>query len=205
MGSSEATNRNRDAASKILDVAERLVQTRGFNGFSYADIADRLHITKAAVHHHFPTKAKLGEVLIARYASRFMAELASLDALEISDRDKLEAYARLYADVLRAKRMCLCGMLAAEYTTLPEGMRRAVRSFFDENEHWLERVLEEGRRDGSLTFEGPARDVARMIVSSLEGAMLVSRPFGDVERFESTAEELLATLSATGRTPRRGG
>ena len=195
----------RDTASKILDVAERLVQTRGFNGFSYADIAERLHITKAALHHHFPTKAQLGEALIARYATRFMAELASVDTREIGDREKLEAYARLYADVLRAKRMCLCGMLAAEYTTLPEGMRRAVRSFFDENEHWLERVLEEGGRDGSLTFEGPARDIARMIVSSLEGAMLVSRPFGDVERFESTAEELLATLSATGRTPRRGG
>ena len=195
----------RDTASKILDVAERLVQTRGFNGFSYADIAERLHITKAALHHHFPTKAQLGEALIARYATRFMAELASVDTRDIGDREKLEAYARLYADVLRAKRMCLCGMLAAEYTTLPEGMRRAVRLFFDENEHWLERVLEEGRRDGSLTFEGPARDVARMIVSSLEGAMLVSRPFGDVERFESTAEELLATLSATGRTRRRGG
>ena len=39
-------------ASKILDVAERLVQVRGFNGFSYADIAAELHITKAALHYH---------------------------------------------------------------------------------------------------------------------------------------------------------
>ena len=29
-----------DTATRILDVAERLVQVRGFNGFSYADVAE---------------------------------------------------------------------------------------------------------------------------------------------------------------------
>ena len=189
--------RGKDAA--ILDVAEGLVQTRGFNGFSYADIAGRLKITKAALHHHYPTKAQLGEALIARYASRFMAELASVDRRDVDAREKLIAYARLYGDVLRAKRMCLCGMLAAEYSTLPAGMRRAIRGFFDDNERWLEEVLEEGRAAGTVRFSDPATDAARMIISSLEGAMLVSRPYGDVVRFESAADELLATLSPTGR------
>ncbi len=55
-------------ATRILDVAERLVQTRGFNGFSYADIAAELHITKASLHYHFASKAELGEALILRYA-----------------------------------------------------------------------------------------------------------------------------------------
>ena len=32
-------------------------------------------------------------------------------------------------------------------------------------------------REGTLRFAGSAREVARMIVSSLEGAMLVARPF----------------------------
>ena len=31
-----------------------------------------------------------------------------------------------------------------------------------------------------------------MIVSALEGAMLVARPYGDVERFEAAADRLLA-------------
>lgn len=38
---------SRDTAEKVLDVAERLVQVRGFNGFSYADAAAELGITKA--------------------------------------------------------------------------------------------------------------------------------------------------------------
>ena len=50
-----------DTASEILDVAERLVQVRGFNGFSYADIAEALEVTKASLHYHFPTKGDLGK------------------------------------------------------------------------------------------------------------------------------------------------
>ena len=71
-------------ASRILDVAEQLVQVRGFNGFSYADIAAELHITKAALHYHFAGKADLGEALITRYASRFAEALARADASGIS-------------------------------------------------------------------------------------------------------------------------
>ena len=44
-------------AEQILDVAEGLVQTRGFNSFSYADIAKQLGITTASLHYHFGSKA----------------------------------------------------------------------------------------------------------------------------------------------------
>jgi TetR/AcrR family transcriptional repressor of nem operon len=58
-------------AQRILDIAEGLVQTRGFNNFSYADIATELGITKASLHYHFPGKAELGQAIVARYAKRF--------------------------------------------------------------------------------------------------------------------------------------
>jgi TetR/AcrR family transcriptional repressor of nem operon len=91
--------------------------------------------------------------------------------------------------------MCLCGMLAADYETLPDPLRAAVVSFFDENERWLARVLEAGRDEGSLGFEGPPNETARMIISGLEGAMLLARPYGEVERFQSAARTLLGSLS----------
>ena len=185
-------------ASRILDVAERLVQVRGFNGFSYADIAAELQITKAALHYHFASKADLGEALIARYANHFMAALANLDTAGGTACAKLDSYAGLYLQVLRNRKMCLCGMLAAEYQTLPQSMRDAVISFFDQNESWLEAVLEQGRHEGSLQFTGSARDAARMIVSGLEGAMLIARPYGDIARFQAAAANLLAGLEPAG-------
>ncbi len=182
-------------AERILDVAEALVQSRGFNGFSYADVAEELQITKAGLHYHFPGKAELGEALIDRYAARFAEALVAVDRDEPDAPAKLRAYARLYADVFQDDRMCLCGMLAADYATLPDPMRERVVRFFDDNERWLARVLDAGRRDGSLRFQGSARGVARTLVGGLEGAMLVARPYGDIRRFRAAAALLIDGLA----------
>ncbi len=187
--------RGQDTATRILDAAERLVQVRGFNGFSYADVAAELEITKASLHYHFAGKAELGEALIGRYATRFSEALAEIEASPVDAPAKLDAYAKLYADVLRGKRMCLCGMLAAEYRTLPKPMQNAVIKFFDENEAWLETVLVQGQEEGTLEIAGSPSDAARMIVSALEGAMLVSRPYGDSARFQATAARLFESLT----------
>ncbi len=184
-----------DTRSQILDVAERLVQGRGFNGFSYADVARELGITKPALHYHFAGKAELGDALISRYAARFRDALAVIDTEVDEAPAKLEAYANLYLDVLRDKRMCLCGMLAAEYQTLPEPMTDTVIRFFDDNETWLAGVLEQGRQDRTLHFADTPTDAARMIIGTLEGAMLVARPYGDITRFQATATHLLADLT----------
>ena len=182
-------------AVEILDVAERLLQTRGFNGFSYADIASELDITKPALHYHFSGKSELGEALIARYASRFAEALGAIDNDAPSAPAKLDAYAGLYLDVLRANRMCLCGMLAAEYQTLPQSMKAAVIQFFEDSSKWLESVLCDGSADGTLQFVGSEREVAQLIIGALEGAMLVARSYGDVGRFEESADRLIASIA----------
>jgi len=179
----------------VLDAAERLVQTRGFNGFSYADVAAQLEITKAALHYHFAGKAELGQALIARYAGRFVEALAAIDASATDGPTKLQAYAGLYLSVLRDDRMCLCGMLAAEYRTLPEPIRATLIRFFDDNETWLEGVLAEGLAAGTLQFAGSARQAARMLVGALEGAMLLARPYDDADRFESAATQLINSFT----------
>ena len=185
-----------ETATRILDVAERLVQVRGFNGFSYADVAAELGVTKASLHYHFASKAELGEALITRYAARFAESLAKIATRPSDARAKLDAYAKLYADVLRDdRRMCLCGMLAAEYQTLPKRMQDAVLGFFDDNEEWLRGILEEGQREGTLRFTGSPNEAARMIVSGLEGAMLVARSYGDVTRFRTAATRLMTSLT----------
>ena len=185
-----------DTATRILDLAEELVQTRGFSGFSYADIAARLDVTPASLHYHYATKADLGEALIRRYRERFMSALEAVEVRSAQAPAMLDAYARIYADVLRLKRMCLCGMLAAGYETLPEPMRHEVVQFFDENEAWLVRVLEQGRTAGTIAFNGSASVVAQSIISGLEGALLIARPYGDVSRFERAANRLLSGVTA---------
>jgi TetR/AcrR family transcriptional repressor of nem operon len=183
-------------ATRVLDVAERMLQVQGYNGFSYGDVAEELGITRAALHYHFKGKAELGEALIGRYADRFIAALAEIDATEADAATKLAGYADLYTAVLERQRMCLCGMLAAEYETLPGAMRHRVTDFFALNTAWLQRVLEQGRVEGSLAFPGSVEDVAAMVLGGLEGALLLCRMGGDVQRFRAAADRLLGGLAA---------
>jgi len=188
-----------DTRAAILDSAERLVQARGFNGFSYANVAAELGITKAALHYHFPGKAELGDALISRYAARFAEALALIDAARPSAFDRLAAYTELYSGVLEAQRMCLCGILAAEYETLPPAMHQAVVSFFDMNQAWLARLLEDGRARGTIRFTGGAKHAAQQIVGTLEGAMLVARLYADTARFQAVADRLLNEFDGRSR------
>jgi TetR/AcrR family transcriptional repressor of nem operon len=158
-----------DTSQRILDIAERLVQTRGFNGFSYADIAEAMKVTKASLHYHFRSKAELGARLIERYEKNFLAALAAIDA---------------QTDV------------AAEYGTRPDEMRDFLRHFFDANERWLVGVLKDGKRAKRLTFKGTPAEAAQALVGSLEGAMMIARSYGDPGRFEAVCERLLADLGA---------
>jgi TetR/AcrR family transcriptional repressor of nem operon len=182
-------------ADRILDAAEALAQTRGFNGFSYAHIAEQLGITKASLHYHFASKGQLGEALITRYSERFASALENIDEGEEDARDKLAAYAALYSGVLDDGRMCLCGMLAAEYETLLKPMANAIVRFFDANHAWLTQVLAQGRADGTLEFDGDPGEGAQVVLGGLEGALLVARPYGDPARFHTAAKRLLAAFA----------
>jgi AcrR family transcriptional regulator len=65
------TARNRDAgkrrsgrAAEILDIASDLLRSGGFETFSMRRVAERAHLTLAALQHHFPTRAELVREMI---------------------------------------------------------------------------------------------------------------------------------------------
>lgn len=183
-----------ETSVRILEVAQGLVQTRGYNGFSYADVASHIGTTTAALHYHYATKADLGVALIEHYSSAFMSALATIELDNTDAQRRLRAYRDLYAEVLDRQRLCLCGMLAAEITTLPEEMRTAVTAFFDANTQWLKSVLETGEADQSVQVPMGAGDAAEAIVGGFQGAMLVAWSHGDPQRFQRCTDHLLQTL-----------
>jgi TetR/AcrR family transcriptional regulator, transcriptional repressor for nem operon len=178
-------------ADRVVEAATSLVQTRGYNGFSYADIADIVGIRKASLHHHFPGKVDLGQAVASRYRRAFGEALVDI----VSDTDdrivRLDRYAELYARQLSEHaRMCLCGMLAAEYETLPASVQDEVRAFFDEQRAWLARVLGGGRRSAA-----DAKRRADVFLAGLEGALLIARTDGSLARFRRTARELVDVVA----------
>lgn len=199
MGAARASG----TADRILDIAERLVQMRGYNAFSYADVASAVGIRKASLHYHFATKADLGLALVARYRRSFLDALRAVETDAAGSLERLERYVGLYGSVLRKKRMCMCGMLATDAATLPRAMRESVAAFFTENVGWLARVLDQGKKRDELRFEGSAASMAAFFVSSLEGAMLVAHGSGSHENFDGAARQLLATVRPDKVKPKR--
>src|SRR5580692_6373314 len=125
----------RDTRGELLDLAEELVRTRGYNGFSYRDLADQIGIKTASIHYHFPTKGDLGEALVENEREVFARNLAQPDAAEKDPRRRLERFIQLFQSTTIGchNRMCLGAMLAVEQETLPDAVEQAVRRLFEEN------------------------------------------------------------------------
>lgn len=165
---------------RIIAAAETRMRDAGFHGVSFRDIASDVGIKSASVHHHFPTKEDLGAAVVTAYTDRFMQALGDPEDVERAP----ESLATLYIDAFRAsfgedRRMCLCGILSAEATSMPPAVGVAVREFFDRNLTWVEAVLE---RAGETGEEGHTK--ALRIVALLEGAMLLAHSLDDAEVFE---------------------
>lgn len=187
-----------DMREHILSVAQKLVQQRGFNGFSYADIAEEVGIRKASLHHHFATKAELGLTLIDVYTEQLIQEFLRINAAYTQADAKLSAYIAIYKGTLCAGRVCMGGMLASESATLDNAMLPGLRRFFACNVEWLTEVLAEGKSQQLLMFGATAADHARVILATLQGALLIAHTTGDHEAFDRTAAVLVADLSRKG-------
>ena len=182
-----------DMRIRIMDEAQGLVQTLGYDGFSFADVADRVGIRKASIHHHFPTKEDLGVRLVERFRVACAAKLVEAAS---DPAGRLLHYVELFRGTLRDGRMCLCGILAAGFSGLPGPLREAVMAALDDQETWLVGVIEEGRALGQFRRVGEARDQARSLLGGLEGAMLLARAHDDPGPFEAVARTLIASILA---------
>ena len=173
-----------DMKDTILDVAERMIRLRGYNGVSFREIADEIGIKSASVHYHFPTKGALGAAVAARYTQRFVQILGPAEDMSgtVSDvQDKMHALSR--KSLMEDDLMCLCGIMGAEVADLPEEVRTQTRRFFEVNVAWLTRALT-GTDWGRHAEAADIRSLALSTLATSEGAMLLARAMGDRSIFE---------------------
>lgn len=164
-----------DKRTAILDVAERLIRTAGYDGFSFRDVAQEVGIKSASVHYHFPTKQDLAAAVAKRYRERFYADLCIEEDQGMS---RVEAWRTLFLRALETDGlMCLCGILAAEGDNLPEDVAREAQAFL---------------QFGITSLNDAAPGQGARILAQLEGAMLLARSFGDPVIFKDATLGLTA-------------
>lgn len=179
----------------LLDSAEALARQRGYEGFSYADLAREVGIKKPSVHHHFPTKADLALGIVQRYRERFSVELDRL-ARHRHGRDRLEGYLALYRDALcGGQQVCLCVAFSAGPESLSDAVLAELHLFDELNIAWVAETLRRGRDDGSIRGVENPRAEATACVALVEGAQLLARSAKDVSRFDAATAELRARIT----------
>jgi AcrR family transcriptional regulator len=180
----------------IMNMAEALLQDKGFNGFSYAHIASELGVKNAAIHYHFPTKEDLSIAVIRRYRERFQLWINNSRIKDLSPEKKLDWFFSIYSDMRADQgKVCLVGSMEAEYNSIPEGLRVEVGALHQELLEWLETTLSEGREAGVFRFHGETGNKAALILSSVQGALQMARALGS-QKFNDVVSQLKLDLLA---------
>jgi AcrR family transcriptional regulator len=180
----------------ILNMAEELLQVKGFNGFSYAHIASELGVKNAAIHYHFPTKEELGRAVIKRYRDRFQLWINNPRVKDLSPEKKMDWFFGIYTDGrVDEGKVCLVGSMEVEFNTIPEGLQAEVEALHRELLAWLRDTLEEGRQAGIFSFRGDPASKAALVLSSVQGALQMARALGS-RKFQDVVEQMKLDLLA---------
>lgn len=184
-----------DTVTHLLDTAQRLVEERGFNAFSYRDLAAEVGIRTASIHYHFSAKADLGRALMARYQVGLDEALAQIDRKGRTARSRLKKFVGLYRETEQRGAICLCGSMASDIETLPGDLRPRVVAYLERSESWVERTIRDGIGAGEFTTALDPRATATALVSGLQGALILARAMGSgVDPLAGVETTVLATL-----------
>lgn len=184
-------------AEEILAVAQEMIQTRGYNGFSFRDIAAAVGVKSASIHYHFPTKGDLARAVAANYRASFAEATEEIARRNPSALKGLRDYVKLYERTLvQDRRLCLCGALGGEAETLPDEVRSEINLFFDDQRAWIAALLKEGQVHGDIRTDIDADSFAASFFAALEGAMIIARSTASPQLLKRAAEQLITMVTA---------
>lgn len=158
---------------EILVLAGDLIQEHGYKGFSYADLSKALGITKASIHHHFPSKEQLGIAYCDQKIARLRKFREELSSIESADA-KLESYFGLIRGCGN-KKLCGINAMQSDSSGMSEELVAKIRNVTDVELELLTEVLTYGLAKEEFKFDIPPYDMALLIVASLKGVLMLAR------------------------------
>lgn len=196
-----------ETREKILAAAARLFALKGYHDTKLEEILHGSAVTTGAFFHHFGSKEDLGFAVIDRHMER-RREL--LDQIERSlprgqERGplapvfrRLDAIAEMVRRREHARGGCMIGNLSTALCDTHDGFRRRLAQCFDEMAREFQPHLETAATKKGRTNPAEAREMARYIVSVIEGAIMLARARHDrgliVRLFDVLKEHLRQTL-----------
>ena len=186
----------------FLDVAQRLVQTKGYEAMSIQDVLDELEASKGAFYHYFDSKQSLLEAVVDRFADGAMAGLAPV--LSDPDLPALRKLEKVFAGIARWKADQKELVLAIMEVWNSDGnaiVREKLRRLTERiMVPLLSAVVRQGVNEGAFLVDSPD-ETATVLVSLMEGfqqqasELFIARQAGTVT-FEEVQRAVAANTEA---------
>jgi AcrR family transcriptional regulator len=158
---------------KIVVIADQLIRNKGYNAFSYADIASKLNIKNAAIHYHFQSKAVLGKAVIAASREKFIENTTLWS--RYSSYDQVAAFIDMYSNNSKNNCICFMGALGSSFNTLPSEMQQELTDAHDEITVWLINTLKAGKINLEIDFAMTAEEMSDLITSGMLASLILDR------------------------------
>ena len=158
----------------LISLADTLIQENGYQGFSYADLAERLGIRKASIHYHFQTKTDLGIAYCQYKEAGFLTLEAMLKQLP-AGKARLKGYMDAFLQCAERGQMCGVHAMLSDSNLFEPSLQEAVNHLAKTDLRILTDMLASGRETGELVFSSPPEDVAVIISSAIKGAIMLNR------------------------------
>lgn len=178
---------------QLLREAQTLLQTKGYDSFSFQDLANKVGIRKASVHSHFKDKEELGIKLIDQYFADFDAWKAFHAHKKAVDQLK-SFYKMVRKQYLGCNMVCVNGSFLADWESVPSRVQTRSLEFQKYFIDWIATTLEHARKDRDLSFEGDAGLRAKMVTLTMMGTLQAARAWKDPELFDACLATLIKDL-----------
>ncbi len=157
----------------FLDVAQRLVQTKGYEAMSIQDVLDELEASKGAFYHYFDSKQALLEAVVERFTDGAMASLAPvLNDPELPALRKLEKVFAGIASLKAEQKELMLAIIEVWNSDDNAIVREKVRRLSERIMVPLfSAVVRQGVDEGTLKVDSPD-ETASVLVSLMQGFQL---------------------------------
>ena len=182
---------------KLLDAAEEMVQSRGLNGVTFQDLADAVGLRKPSVFHHIRNKEELSSALIQRCGTKHGPQYAAVIEKDISAPEKLRQIAGIFEQGLKKGRPCLLASISSGLESLTPSASQQLRDAADASISRFAEVFAQGRREGSLSFEGSPTHAAMGFFAMMQGLQTLCRAKGDTRAFKKAASSFIDSIDAS--------
>jgi AcrR family transcriptional regulator len=171
----------------ILDVAEQLIRSKGYERMSIQDVQDELGVSRGAIYHYFRSKAALLEAVVERAGDAILALLAPIvEDPGLSAQAKLQAVFETGGRWKSERRDLMLALLQGWYSDDNAVVREHLtRATVARLAPLMADIVREGVAEGSMSVASPehaAEIVVALFATSGDrtGRLLLERSAGRV-------------------------